>query len=125
MRALQLEVCCLVRVFVQCLFAPVYEHSHAYRPVCEHSAVQFLPHLDVRFSLLFFGLLLRKNQRGLAAFTLSSHSDKKRLLYIAKRLTTFFPARAIKSSRCCFWGSYLLNPLHSNAPVGGGEHPKI
>lgn len=133
MRALQLEVCCSVCVFIQCLFAWVHGYSHAYLSVCESLCLQLFPpsYFDVLLDLvascwvlLFLNL---KNWRGFVSLTLSllCASDKKRFLCIIERLTTLSLPRPIKSSRCCFWGSYLLNPLHRNVLVGGGVHQKI
>lgn len=58
MRALQLEVCCLICVFIQCEYARMHGYSHAYLSVCECLCSQFFSYFDVLFMWLILGLAI-------------------------------------------------------------------
>lgn len=111
--------------YTVCLPGCMCSHMHICRSRRVYVSMFFLVSLlDAScWSLLLLNL---KYGRGLPAFIRSSRCalDKKRLLYVVKRLTAVSPVSAIKSSRCRFWGSYLLQPLHRNVLVGVRECTK-
>ncbi len=114
----------LLCVFIQCLFAWVHGYSHAYPSVWVFVFRDFLLFwYPVRFCGLLLGLSMSELEElerfSTFAVSLLCALNKKRFLHILKRLTTLSLPSAIKSSRRCFWWSYLLNPLHRNIQVVG------
>lgn len=119
MRALQLEVCCLVCVLIVfvCLSTGVFTCTFARLRVF---VLTFCSYFTVQLDLAPSCWVLRFQNLNREALLLLPLLSK----CIIKKLTALSLSRTIKSSKCCFEGNYVSdhrNLLHSREAQACGQ----